>query len=112
MNWLRERRKALGLSQEELSTRLQLAGFNVSRSTISHLETGRDTLQIDDPELISAFAKVLRLSTKTILEYTGYKLTLDKLSDDALRAVELIEHMSPARRQTALLLLEQLSAET
>lgn len=37
---LRQRREALGLSQEQLAARAQLEGLNITQKTVSRIETG------------------------------------------------------------------------
>jgi len=61
MKWLKERRKQLGYSQDDLARFLQLAGFDVLRATISHWETGRFTPPLGNPAFVAELARILKL---------------------------------------------------
>ena len=58
-------RKKLGLSQEELAAKLQLAGLEISQHAISRIENG---LRIVPDYEINYFAKVLQISPLLLLE--------------------------------------------
>ena len=62
---VRKRRKELGLSQEELAARLQLAGLETSQRTISRIEIGSRVVQ--DYEL-NFYSKALNLSLEELLK--------------------------------------------
>lgn len=61
---IRERRKELGISQEELARRMGLK----SKSTICKVETGDDNLTA---ETIKRYAKALNTTSSTLLGLTG-----------------------------------------
>lgn len=105
-HWLKERRKELRLSQEDLAAMLQLAGIDVVPSTISHWENGRYILPIDNPEFRRALSKALRMSVQDILIAQGYELQNDH-SDEGERAAYIIDQLSPDKRGLALGILEQ-----
>lgn len=56
--FVRGRRKQLGLTQMELSERVEY-----SRATIANIETGRQRVLLDD---VMKFAKALEVSPKTV----------------------------------------------
>lgn len=56
--FVRDRRKKLGLTQMELSERVEY-----SRATVANIETGRQRVLLDD---VMRFAKVLGISPKTL----------------------------------------------
>lgn len=61
---IRKRREELGLSQEELAGKLQLAGLLIGQKAISRIETGERV--VPDFELFY-FSEVLRVSVAELL---------------------------------------------
>lgn len=62
---IRELREAVGLSQEQLAAKLQLAGLNLNQKAISRIETGIRV--VPDYELIY-FSNVLSVPICKLLE--------------------------------------------
>ncbi len=62
---IRKHREALGLSQEQLAAKLQLAGLNINQKAISRVETGERV--VPDFELIF-FSEALDVPICTLLE--------------------------------------------
>lgn len=60
---IRKRRSDLGLTQEELATRCQLQGFDISRGTLSQIEA--QLRCVTDDELL-ALAQVLKVTTDSL----------------------------------------------
>jgi transcriptional regulator with XRE-family HTH domain len=60
---IRKRRSDLDLTQEELATRCQLAGFDISRGTLSQIEA--QLRCVTDDELL-ALARVLKVTTDSL----------------------------------------------
>jgi transcriptional regulator with XRE-family HTH domain len=60
---IRKRRSELDLTQEELATRCQLQGFDISRGTLSQIEA--QIRCVADDELL-AFARVLKVTTDSL----------------------------------------------
>ena len=60
-----QRRKALGLSQEQLAAKLQLAGLEMTQRAISRIETG---LRVVPDYEIAFFAGALEVSPLWLLE--------------------------------------------
>ena len=60
---IRKRRSDLGLTQEELATRCQLQGFDISRGTLSQIEA--QLRCVTDDELL-ALARVLKVTTDSL----------------------------------------------
>ena len=56
------------LTQDDLTARMQLEGFDISKNSISRIELGKRL--VTDLELV-AFAKVLNVSTAWLLEETS-----------------------------------------
>lgn len=106
MEWLRERREQLALNQDEIAAQLQVAGFDISRSSVSHWENGRYRPPLNDPDFLSAFARILRMSESAVLKKSGFKI-LGAHSDEGERAAEIIDELDPEKRVLALKILEQ-----
>jgi transcriptional regulator with XRE-family HTH domain len=77
-DWLKTRREQLQISQEELSNRLQALGINTSRATVSHWETDRYNIPLDNAEFRQALATVLRLSIVDLLIAAGFEIQSKK----------------------------------
>ena len=65
---IRKRREELGMSQEELAGKLQLAGLPISQKAISRIENGERV--VPDFELLY-FAEALRISPAGLLGREG-----------------------------------------
>lgn len=110
-NWLRQLREKAGIeTQDDLAARLQLEGFNVGRGAIGHWETGRNTPPLDDPELRTILAKVLRVSEPELLRQAGYPVIRTHRSELAEQAADIVDELSPDKQDLAVRLLEQLRA--
>ncbi len=74
---IRKRRSDLGLTQEELATRCQLRGFDISRGTLSQIEA--QLRCVTDDELL-ALARVLKVTTDSLfpVEKRSRKATTPK----------------------------------
>lgn len=107
MNWLKERREALGLSQDELTARLQTEGVNLTRGTLSNWETGRHKPPLNDEHFRVALSHVLKMSVKEILKRSGFDVTLMH-SDAAERAAYLVDQMDEEMQDKAVRILEAL----
>jgi transcriptional regulator with XRE-family HTH domain len=109
VNWLKQRREELRLSQEALASRFQLAGLDISRAAISHWETGRDKMPLNDIKARRAIAASLDLTVAELLYLSGYNVDdEDRTSSDAgRRAALIVDKLPPAAQSVAL---EQLRA--
>lgn len=110
MNWLKERREELGLSQDGLARELQLEGIEVTRGAIGHWEKGRYEPPLNNESFRRALGKVLNLKPAEILRRAGYEVNYGKHSDKAERAAHLIDKMKPEDQDKALRVLEALSS--
>ena len=107
MNWLRQRREELGLTQDELTARLQTEGLDISRSTLSHWEVGRFKPPLGDKASRDSLARALRMSVKEMLKRSGYDVTLER-SEAAERAAYLVDQMDEDMQDKAVRILETL----
>lgn len=105
-NWLRVRREFVGLTQDELAAKLQLAGFTYSRAAVSHWETGRYPIPLADSQFREALAHILKMSVGSLLREAGYE-TVTEYSEDARQAAEIVDQLSEHERKLALRLLKQ-----
>jgi transcriptional regulator with XRE-family HTH domain len=106
MNWMQRKRKDSNLNQDELAAKLQIAGFDVGRTTISNWETGRSTPPFDDPKFVRALANALRISVIDVLSLAGYELSVDKDKESARRAADIVNQLSQEKQRLALRILE------
>ena len=107
MNWLAERCKEIGIeTQQELASKLQLAGFDYSRSAVSSWMTGTRNPPLDDPNFRRALAAILRLSTKELLRLAGYEVDT-RYSAAGERAASIVDQLPPDKQVLAISVLEQ-----
>lgn len=105
--WIREQRKKLGLSQQDLVAQLQLEGFDISRSSLSNWENGTFNPPLENHDFRFALSRVLKLGVAEILVLSGFE-TSDELSEDAIRAATIVDQIPPNKRKMALGILEQI----
>jgi len=108
-NWLRQSRERLNLTQDEIAARLQLAGFDFTRGTISHWENGRHELPMHDSLFRQALAEALRLDVRTMLRLAGYEIQEVYRSEAAERVAHMIDQLPPDKQELAVRLVEQLA---
>lgn len=108
MEWIKLRRKELGISQEELAKRLQLLGHDISRGSVGHWETGHAKPQMDNPELVMALSRALELDVNTVLRKSGYDIAGEH-SHIAERVAALIDQLPADKQELALRLVEQIA---
>lgn len=109
-SWLSLKRKSLNLSQEELVARLQIEGVEVSRGMLSHWETGRNDMPLNDPVFVKALAHALRLTVLDVLIFSGYEIQTSPRTEEASRAANIVDQLPEDQRSLAIGLLEQLLA--
>jgi transcriptional regulator with XRE-family HTH domain len=105
-NWIKQRRKELNISQEELSARLQIMGFDIARATVSHWEMGKHYPPIHDMDFAIALSKALEITTYDLLQRAGY--ITSEFGENAGRAAAIIDALPPDQQDFALVMLEQL----
>jgi transcriptional regulator with XRE-family HTH domain len=105
---LRRRREQLGLSQGELASKLQDAGLEITRATVSHWETGRHPSPFDSVSAISALAEILGISLTDLFKTATYELAAEGLSEAARAAALTVDRLTPEGQQIALQQLKAL----
>lgn len=108
MNWIIERRKQIGITQDELAARLQLRGFDVSRATISHWEVGRYTPPLHDQQFRYALADSLETNPKTLLKALGFEVEISH-SEAAEQAAAIIDRMPEDTQKMILRIVEAIA---
>ena len=111
-NWLRERRKRLEISQDDLAARLTVAGYEFSSKAISHWETGRHAPPLHDQSCRVALATALRMSVFELLLVAGYEVIPKSHTEDGERAAFIVDQLTLEQRELALRLLEQFLEKT
>jgi len=89
LDQLRERRLALGLTQEALAVRLRKLGMDINRSALSHWEHGRYPMPVNDPASRQILAEALEVSVKELLEIAGFEVEDSHINEIAFRAMQL-----------------------
>lgn len=107
--FLRERRKQLDISQEDLAARLSRLGHETGHARISHWETGRNKPPIDQAEFRTALAIALEMDVNDMMSVLGYVITDPQRSEQARLAADIIDQLPPDRKDLALTLLRALA---
>jgi transcriptional regulator with XRE-family HTH domain len=106
-HWITKRREQLRINQDELAARLQLAGFDFTRGSISHWENGRHEPPLQNPEFRKALADALKMSVPSLLVAAGYEITA-RHSENAMRAADIVDQMPDDKQELALGILEHI----
>lgn len=112
--WLKKRRVELNLSQDELAKRIQIAGYDIGSSTVSHWENGRYKMPLNEPDAREAIAVALELSVPDMLLMAGYEIATN-FDESAQRAASIVQNLPPDAQRAAvdqLRVLERLFAKS
>jgi transcriptional regulator with XRE-family HTH domain len=108
-SWLKSLRESAFINQDDLAARLQVEGFDVTRASVSHWETGRHEPPLQDPEFRRALSRALRVNVRTILRLAGYEVDEQQHSVLAERVANLVDQLPTDLQELALRLVEQLA---
>ena len=108
-NWLRTLREQARLTQEDLTARLQVEGFDISRSAVASWEHGRHIPPLHDANFRQALSKALNIKPRLILKLAGFEVEEESHSLLAEQAATLIDQLPEDRKELALRLIEQLA---
>lgn len=108
MNWIRQRRQELRISQAEVARQLQLEGQTVSDAAVSHWENERYNPPIEDDDFRKALGRVLKLNEAELLMRAGYSVAT-RHTEEAERAAHIIDRLPQDKRELAIKLLEALN---
>lgn len=97
------------MKQEEFASRLQIEGLDVTRSAVSHWETGRYHIPLDNPEVRRVIAKVLRVNIRTLLKLAGYEVDNHIHSIYAEQVASIVDQLPEEKQELVLRLVEQLA---
>lgn len=107
-DYIRQRRKALGISQAELANRLSHYGHDTVKTSVGHWERDRNNPPIEEETFRLALALALEVDINEMMQQMGFILTKDDLSDDAVLAAMIIERLPDDGRQLAIEYLHML----
>lgn len=107
-DWLKRRRGEINLTQEELASKLQLAGFDIARATVGHWETGKVAIPLHDPRFIKTLSGILYMPMPTILKLAGFEFG-DKHHEISEEIAYLVDDLPPEKQELALRLVQQLT---
>lgn len=75
--FIRESRKAQGLTQKDLSDELGKYGIEYHVSTIGWWETGRTNPPLHDPTFVNTLSQILHISPDELFRSAGYNVSVD-----------------------------------
>jgi transcriptional regulator with XRE-family HTH domain len=107
--WLKTLREQSQITQEDLTARLQVEGFDISRSSLASWESGRYEPPLHDPEFRRALSRALRVNVRTILRLAGYEVDDQQHSLFAEKAAILIDQLPEDKQELAVRLIEQIA---
>lgn len=105
--WLKNRRQHLGMSQEDLAARLQLSGFDIARSTVSHWEQARYRPPFENPAFVKVMSEILDLDVPKMLYMAGFDIQTTH-GELAEQGAYIIDSLPPDKQRLAIRLLETL----
>lgn len=111
MNWLKQRREELNLSQRDLAEKLAENGFRITPGTVSHWETGRHRPPFEDKRFQQVLALLLKMKVGEMLNLAGYDVSRSNHSQEAEEAAYIIDSLSPAKKNLAVRLLKELAKD-
>ena len=109
--FLRSRRQQLGISLSELSSRLALRGVSISKAGIQHWEGGRNDPPLEDELFRTALAMSLEMSVNELMSAIGYIKSVSDYDSNAMRAADIVSHMTPDKQAIAIDILERLARD-
>ena len=107
MNWLKQRREELGLTQDEMIARMQVEGVKVSRSALSTWENDVYNPPLQDEQARGGIARALKLSVKEVMKRSGYDVT-ELHSSAAERAAHIVDQLDEETQNKVVKMLEAL----
>jgi hypothetical protein len=93
-----------------LASKLQDAGLEITRATVSHWETGRHPSPLDSVSAISILAEILEISLADLFKTATHELSSDGLSEAARTAALVVDRLTPEGQEIALQQLKALEA--
>ena len=106
---IRDRRKQLGFTQEDVLRELSKQGVETSAPVLSRLETGHNLSLLTNPSTLDAIAKVLKISKKRLLTEAGLLAADSSANSDEEYFLELLRTLDPTRREILFDLVQSLA---
>jgi transcriptional regulator with XRE-family HTH domain len=106
--FLRNRRKELDISQEDLANKLTQLGQHATKQRVSLWEKGRNRLPVALPEFRQALAAALQMPVNDLMEQLDFIVTNDDRSVEARLAADIVDRLPPELRPLALDMLRAL----
>lgn len=100
--FIRQRRKAIKISQAELADRLSKRGHETSDTRISHWETGRNRPPLENKEFRYALAAALEMDVNEMMKTLEFVVSDDDRSKAARVAADIVDHLPPQAQDLAL----------
>lgn len=107
--WLKTLREQAQITQEDLTARLQVEGFDISRSALASWESGRYDPPLHEAEFRRALSRALRVNVRTILRLAGYEVDDQQHSIFAEKAAMIIDQMPEEKQAAVVQLIEQIA---
>lgn len=101
-DFLRERRRILGMTQADVADQLTLRGQETSYARVSHWERGRNKPPLEDKAFREALATTLNLEVNEMMAALDYMVLEDARSPDARLAAEIVDHLPEAGKKLAI----------
>ena len=106
-NWMKRRREALDITQEQFVQRLAQHGILLTKAAVSKWEIGKTPLPLNYPNYRRAIADVLEMTIPELLAAAGYELG-DTWSPEAQYVATLFDMLPEDVQNTVIELLAHL----
>jgi len=106
-HWLKQRREALQITQEQLAERLSAGGMPLTKAAISKWEVSKAPLPLQTPENRRLIADALELTILELLILDGYEIQDDWSYQTRLVAM-LFDSLPPDDQDTVLMMMQHL----
>jgi len=100
--FLRSRREALGLTQQELADALALSGQETSYARVSHWETGRNKPPLESAPFRKALAAALDMDVNELMSTLGFVVIEDNRSSNARLAADMMDDLPEDAQQMVI----------
>lgn len=100
--FLKQRRRDLQISQDDLATRLTLKGQPTTKASVGHWERGRNNPPVEREEFRRALAASLEIDVNEMMAVLGFVLNESSRSPEAMLAADIMDQLPKDARQLAL----------
>jgi len=106
-HWLKQRREALQITQEQLAERLSAGGMPLTKAAISKWEVSKAPLPLQTPENRRLIADALELTILELLVLDGYEIH-NEWSHETRLIATLFDTLPPDDQDTVLIMMQHL----